>query len=140
MNSRCQETQHGGLQWLKYKSPRPGFDICVSQSKDRFGRRVYQTSEEPVSHWATSSHPKMRRLCSFQTLRSKMPLAAGSPRGHFPQVESSPSGGFLLRLEAPPLLLPQREGHMFMPSEICDRLPWNHVIPYPVSLTTPSKC
>lgn len=67
VNSRCQETQRGGLPWLKYSlasvcTSRPGFDICVSQSNDRFERRVYQMSEEPVSHWATSSHPEMRQL------------------------------------------------------------------------------
>lgn len=55
VNSRCQKTQHGGLHWLKYSLdsvciPRPGFDICISQSNDRFERRVYQMSEEPVSH------------------------------------------------------------------------------------------
>lgn len=121
---------HPGLD-LTFVFPSPTIDLREEFTK--WVKSQLVTGPPPVIlRWDSCGHS---RLCI-----PKNPWQQDLHRAIFPQVESRPSVGFLIRLEALYLLLPQRKGHIFVPSVLCDRLSWNHIIPFPASLTAPRKC
>lgn len=91
--------------------------------------------------WVTVPPPVILRwLWPFQTLHFKKPLAAGSECVYFPQVESRPSVGFPIRLDILHLLLPQRKGHMSIPSILSDT-DFHGITPFSSASSTASgKC
>lgn len=94
------------------------------------------------SQWVTVPPPVILRWDDCGYSRLCIPISPWQQDlcGAIPQVESRPSVGFPIRLEVLHVLLPQRKGHMSIPSVLSDNDFHGVIIPISASLTASRKC